>query len=229
MAPAKTKEESLEDQIVRMRNDGSDWATISETTGIGQGKAALIYMQQTVDPSDRITARNDDEMAKKVVKARGDGLSWGLIMARTGLGEARLRSLFEAASGEAALGNRIGKGGRYPGNGNGSAPAASAPAKKAGAKKAAAPAKDAGKKAAAPAAKNALGDMTLAQLKARLDGQTMTVIHSRDGRQEKIAVTSVMRTKEGELTFKDAANGKTRTVLLTEIQSATNKKTAAAA
>lgn len=217
MAPAKTKNETPEETVVRMRNDGSDWASISEAVGMGQGKVALIYLQQTVDPKDRITAKNDEEMAKKITAARNSGLSWGIISARSGLPESRCRALFDPN--DRGRGNRIGKGGRHPGDTNGTSPATTAGAKKAGAKKAAAPAK-AASKSTVTGGSAGLGDMTLAQLKARLDGKTITVEHSRDGRKEKIGVASVSRIKEGELTFKDAT-GKTRSVLLTEIKGAT--------
>lgn len=219
MAKAATAE-TVEEMVIRMRNDGDDWATIAAAAGIGAGKAWLIVEKANTDPKDLIKFKDEDDLAKKVVAARGNGLSWGIISARTDVPESKLRSLFEAAGGGSARGHRIGKGGRYPAESNG---AGTAPATKAAAKKAPATKKTAATKAApaAAGAKVGLGDMTLAQLKQRLDGKTITVDPQNGGKAEKIGVVSVMRIKDGELTFKEVNGGKTRTVLLTQVKGAT--------
>lgn len=214
------------EQIVEMRdNQELSWADISSQLEIGQGKAMLLYMYASVADEDRITAPNEDSLGKKIVKARNDGLSWGQIMARTGLGEGKCRSLFEAASGEESLGNRIGKGGRYPSGV--SAPAKKAPAaKKGAAKKGAAPVKAAAaKKGAAPnvelpSAKTPLADYTLPQLQKRLNGKIITM-NREGGGVERINVKNISRkTNAGEIVLSDK-DGKSRTVLASMIKSAT--------
>lgn len=223
------RQENLElgERIVEMRdNDGQKWGEIAEALDIGQGKAMLLYMYASVPEDERITANNDEQLGKKIVKARNDGLSWGQIMARTGLGEGKCRSLFEAASGETALGNRIGKGGRYP-SGEG------APAKKAGVAKKAAKTAKASKAARTEAAAakadtelppkgTPLADFTLPQLKKRLEGATVTITNSA-GKAERIRVKTAKSVKNGELTLTDDG-GKTRVIALATVKSASQPK-----
>jgi hypothetical protein len=215
-------------QIVDLRdNQELSWADISDQLGIGQGKAMLLHMYASVEPSDRITARNDEELGKKIAKARESGLSWGQIMARTGLGEGKCRSLFEAASGESSMGNRIGKGGRYP---SGDAPVKKATvAKKAAAKKGAAPAKAAAaKKGAAPTtalppANTPLADYTLPQLQRRLNG-TIVTINGEGGSVSRIKVKAVTRkTNDGSIVVQNS-DGKSQTFLAAQVKSATKPK-----
>lgn len=131
------------------------WGEIAEELGYGDGNATGIlqfrYEEELVrlNPRLRITARNDDELASKIQKARdNDLLSWAKIMARTGLGLGRCRTLYEEAGGT-ALGNRIGKGGRFPGGVNPDAkPAPKGRAKAAAAKPATKPAVKAASKPA---------------------------------------------------------------------------------
>lgn len=206
-------------QIKELRDEGKSWAEISEETGIGQGKAMLLHMYASVAPKDRIKGASDEELAEKIVEARNNGLSWGQIMARTGLGEAKCRKLFEEASGETALGNRIGKGGRYP---TGVTPPEK-PAKKA-AKATKASKKSAGKAESngsveMPPAGTPLADFSLAQLKARLTGKVVTV-NRQGGGVERVSVKNVKSVKNGELSLTDK-DGKSRTILLAHVKSAT--------
>jgi len=109
------------------------WGEISERLGYGDGNATgklqLRYFEEEVrqNPRLRITGKNETELGNKIRKARDeDQLSWGKIMARTGLGLSRVRTLYDE-SGGTALGHRIGKGGRHPGS---AAPAAKASTKR---------------------------------------------------------------------------------------------------
>ena len=225
------RQENLEvgEQIVDLRdNQGLGWAEISEQLGIGQGKAMLLHMYASVAEEDRITANNDEQLAKKIAKARESGLSWGQIMARTGLGEGKCRSLFESATGESSLGNRIGKGGRYPSDAERPAPAKKAATAKKGAGKKAAPAKKAaaatkkgaGSKAELPPAGTPLADFTLAQMQARMNGKVMTV-NREGGGVERIQVKNISRkTNAGEIVLTDK-DGKSRTVLAAAVKSVT--------
>lgn len=126
--------------------DGEElsWSDIAAQLGFGDGNATgrlqFLFEEELVrrTPRLRITAKTEEELGTKIRKARdNDQLSWGKIMARTGLGLQRVRNLYEEAGGT-ALGNRIGKGGRHPGTG---APTASAKSKRGKATPAAKPAK----------------------------------------------------------------------------------------
>lgn len=230
MARAKAVvEETVQDKVVRLRGEDKGWAEISEELEIGQGKAAYLFLLATVEPEDVITYKDDNDLAKKTVQARNSGLSWGIISARTDpvVPESRLRKLFEAGGGGDAMGHRIGKGGRHPGNGNGVAPAPIAkrvPGKKA------APAAAA---AAAPSAprgrppKLALGDMSQVQLRERLNGQTLTVDPQDGNKQIFVQVRAVRNSKDGAITFVNEETGKTQTLLLTQIKAASRPKAAA--
>jgi hypothetical protein len=138
---------------LRDKDPAPSWKDISTTLEIGQGKVMLAYLFHTTDPKDRIKGRNEDELAKNVVKARDGGLSWAIISARAGIPESTARGLYEKTTGSSTKGNRIGKGGRYPGDSNGAGPVKKAVAKKAVAKKAAPVKKAVAKKQ--PAAKSA--------------------------------------------------------------------------
>lgn len=118
-----SREERLEarkklgDKIVEMRNEDPPrkWEEIAGELGTSTGRAMLLYMESTVRPKDRIRGANDEELGKKIAAARDeDRLSWGQIMARTGLSETKCRKLYEDATGTSTRGHRIGKGGRYP-------------------------------------------------------------------------------------------------------------------
>ena len=212
----------LAEQIVALRENDNSWATISEELGVGQGKAMLLFMYATTDDSDKIKLTGDAEKdGPKIVKARESGLSWGQIMARTGVGEGKLRAMFEAASGESSLGNRIGKGGRHP---SGSAPA-KAPAKKAAksakaTKQAKAAEADTLAGVELPPAGTPIADFTLPQLKKRMNGKTVTV-NKQGGGVERIKVKTVTKkSKSGEISLVNQDSA-TRTILATAIKAVT--------
>ena len=222
------RQENLEvgEQIVALRDtDGLSWAAISEQLGIGQGKAMLLHMYASVPDEDKITARNEDELGKKIVRARNDGLSWGQIMARTGLGEGKCRSLFEAASGDSALGHRIGKGGRYPTGVEAPAkPAKAAAVKKGAAKKAAGSTKKGGGTVVElPKPGVPLVDYTLPQLQKRLNG-TVVTINADGGGVERVKVKAVTAKKTDGTIVVQNDSGKSQSFLGSLVKSATKPK-----
>lgn len=221
------RQENLEvgQNIVSLRdNDELSWAAISEQLGIGQGKAMLLYMYASVPEEDKITAPNEESLGKKIVKARESGLSWGQIMARTGLGEGKCRSLFEAASGDTALGNRIGKGGRYPTGVEAPAkPAKAAGVKKGAAKKAAGSTKKGAGAVELPDPKMPLADYTLPQLQKRLNGTVVTV-NTEGGGVERIKVKAVTAKKQDGSIVVQNDSGKSQTILSSLVKSATKPK-----
>jgi hypothetical protein len=194
------------------------WSEIAAAQGMSIGKAMMIYMQMTAEKFDQ---SSEAKLKTAVAKARNNGESWGLIIAKSGRTEGWCRRVWEEKTGEQALGHRIGKGGQYPKGAERPDPAEKPAPKKAAAKKA--PAKKAAKKApakkaaASKAAPSKLADMTLEQLQERLDGKTITLV---DG--EKITVDKITNLRDGEIVFKDGEG----TVLgkqLAEIKSASRK------
>lgn len=232
---------TLEDEVVRLRDkENKNWSEIAEELDIGQGKAMFLYMKVNAEP---LTFKDDADLAKKVVALRTgkEPESWGLISARSGVSEGKLKKLFEEASGNPARGQRIGKGGRYPGEANGAAKAtavkktAAKTTKAAGktakvAKTAAKSTKATGKKATGakkgaanpqssavqPGQLTPLSDLTLEELQARLNGKVITVAMEMGG-ERKVAVQRVTGvTRDGELKFSDK-DGKSRVVLISHI------------
>lgn len=205
-------------KVAKMRDEGTSFTDIADELEISSGKAQLLNMYARVDEDDRITG-TETQVAKQVVKQRDAGYSWGALMARTGIGEARLRKMYEEQTGTSTKGNRIGKGGRYPA-GEGPAPAKAVPAKKAA--KTTKKAVKAGKAEGAedqPRSDHPLADMSLVQLKKRLEGRTIKVNRS-NGKVEAIKVRRITKkSKDGELFFSDN-DGKARSILLAHVASA---------
>lgn len=145
-AAVKAANETLGQDIKTMRDDdGKKFSEISEELGIASGKVLFLYACASVKPKDKIKWKTDDELASGIVSARDDdGLSWGLISARAGVPESRVRKVYTDTTGKSTLGMSIGKGGRKPANGKPVArpgkAAASAKAKATAAKPAAKPA-----------------------------------------------------------------------------------------
>lgn len=110
-APAKSDGE----KIVALKEAGKTWGEISESVGLPQGKCMYLYEVETVSPKTRIAAKTEEELKAKIAEGRNEGLSWGVLSARSGKSEGYCKKAYEEITGQEALGNRIGKGGRYPG------------------------------------------------------------------------------------------------------------------
>lgn len=216
---AKSTGDDVGARIAKMRENKTPWATIAEELGIGAGKAQLLYLQHQVAPSDRIEGRNEADLAKRIVSARDNQkLSWGAISARSGLTESRCRRIYEDTTGTPALGNRIGKGGRYASEADRPVKEPKA-AKTPKAAKAAKAESEAPKRVSAEQAKVSIGDMDLKQLKDRLNGKVITV-NNEGGGTRKIAVKAVKSLRDGELRLTDK-DGNATTVLVAHIAKAT--------
>lgn len=185
MADISDKLSDLSKRAVKLRDsDGLPWHEVAGELNVSTGKALLAYEFGKVKPKDRVTWNSDAEGGKKIATMRDkEGLSWGRISARTGQGEQHLRKLYETHTGSSALGNRIGKGGRYPGQGSGKSPRKAGAAKKAPAKKVAAAKKAPAVKATGArkaggvkksAAKKAVGAKKVAKKSASPAGRTTT-------------------------------------------------------
>jgi hypothetical protein len=111
--------------VYDMRESGMTWLEIGEQLGWGDGNATgrmqFLYFQEDVnrDPSLAITGKTRADLAKKIVKARNAGLSWGKIAAYADISEVFAKNLYDEASGDDHRDSSIGKGGRRVGDGGG--------------------------------------------------------------------------------------------------------------
>jgi hypothetical protein len=108
----------------RMIDGEESAATVAKDLGITAGKAAFIAMQLRVENGDvpKIVFKNDEQLISRTVAARDKAdqySSWGWLAARTGVGEATLKSKVENA-GHSVSGTRIASIRKTNGNGNGS-------------------------------------------------------------------------------------------------------------
>lgn len=105
-------DEALRPRVVEMRRQGQKWNAIAAELKVTEGKAQLLLMQASVKPKDRIKGRTDKELAARIVKARDEqALSWGQIVARSGLTQPRARKLYADATGRDHRGKQAKRGG----------------------------------------------------------------------------------------------------------------------
>lgn len=95
------KDEALTKKVLALRAKDKKWSDIADQLGITPGKAQFLVMVSEVRPKDRIKFSDDEELADAVVTARDDDLlSWGLIAARSGVSEGKIKRLYEEAGGK---------------------------------------------------------------------------------------------------------------------------------
>ena len=202
-------DQELMDQIKSLREDGQKWDEISNTVGMPAGKCMLIHSFATVAKKDRIK----DATGEQIAKLRDeDALSWADISARTGYPHTACRTLYEEHTGSSTLGNRVGRGGRHPGDGGGGG--GKRPAKKAAAKTGAA------KKAAAKP-KAVLDGMGVEDIKEALTGYAIKVMT--DDGEEVIKVKAVKRVNKATIAISDE-EGKGRNVKRASVTSISKNK-----
>ena len=208
-AEREERDEKLTTIVVSAREDEVSWAEIATDNDITAGKAMFLHMRATIARKDKVNPDKMDEDALQewVVVNREDEdapRSWGWLSAASGLGEQKLRTLYSEGSGKEWLGQRIGKGGRYPGD---STPEGTKSTKAT---------KSKGKADDLNPSKTHIADMNLKELKARGNGKTFTV--EIGGKRRKIQVKAVnKRTKSGDVEITDT-KGATRTFEVTKIK-----------
>lgn len=206
-----TLDQELAEQVVKLRDDeGLKWNEVHERLGVATGKLMLHYSWAKLTPKERVKNATSED----IVRLRADGLSWGDISIRTGINENACRNMFEEASGSSARGNRIGKGGRHPGE----ASAAEKP------KKGPVAAKKAPAKKAAPAKASLFEDMTPDEVIDRITGYAIKV--NIDGAETPIKVKSVKKVASGKALIVDAETGASRTIKLDAVSVISKKKVA---
>lgn len=97
-------------RILALRTEGKNYTQIAKELGTTSGRVKFIEMCATVTDAERITFESDQDLGAKIVQARDTGhLSWGVIAARTGVPEGRVKRLYETTSGTPTLGLRLPK------------------------------------------------------------------------------------------------------------------------
>jgi len=219
-ADSSEDDEELAAQVVEMKDEqGLKWAEIAEQLEIGQGKATVLYFKATLDPKDKVSWKNEEDLAEKIVALRDeDSISWGIIAIRVGVPETKVRKMYTDTTGVDNKGLRIGKGGRHPKgeeNGNGSTATTPRSAKQ---KASDGEASGAAETVALPNPRETpYSDWTLAQLKTRFNGKKVTYQNSA-GKIERCQVKTVRKIVDGEMTFADI-DDKARTIVTTSIKS----------
>lgn len=104
-------------KVVKTLSNSETKAEAGEKLGISAG---LVNAIAEVEEQGLIPFRNQNELQKKIVKARDkDGNGWGLIGARAGgLPERRVQRLYEEETGVSYTESVIGRGGRPKGTGS---------------------------------------------------------------------------------------------------------------
>jgi hypothetical protein len=201
-----TFDEKTSDEIVRLRdNEGYKWNKISDAVDTPIGKCMLIYNFAKVPKKDRIKNATGEDIAKLRDDSR---LSWGVISARTGYPEGSCKSMYAAHTGRSALGNRIGKGGRHPGDGSGEPKTPKSKATK-----------------EAPATGGKLEGLTAEEVKEAIEGYAIKV-NVAGGEPEMIKVKAVKSVKKGTIVLTDD-KGAGRTIKQAAVAAVSKKKIAA--
>lgn len=88
-------------KVVALYEELGDFGKVGEKLGMSARKCRRLYALTTLKPGDRIVG-SDAEVGKAIARLRdGEGLPWAPdLWARTGLGIAKMRKLYEEASGK---------------------------------------------------------------------------------------------------------------------------------
>jgi hypothetical protein len=106
------------DRGLIMALEGKSQKEILEATGLNYSQLVFhgLALRLYVDPKTfggPITGDSDTVLGAQIVRARADGQSWGIIAARAGMPEGRVRRIFKDVSAIDSRGLRVGQGGRY--------------------------------------------------------------------------------------------------------------------
>lgn len=94
-------DEALTKKVIALRDKDKKWSEIGEQLGITPGKAQFLVMVSEVKPKDRIKFADDEELGEKIVEQRDEHLvSWGLIAARSGVSEGKIKRLYDECGGK---------------------------------------------------------------------------------------------------------------------------------
>lgn len=115
---------SLLDQAAIMRAEGAKWAPVKELfakKGVKFNHVATelhvlkfqVFCGQFGGAFPAGVKADEGKLGKAIVAARAEGQSWGVLAARAGVPESRVRKLFELNADHVSQGVRIGRGGRF--------------------------------------------------------------------------------------------------------------------
>ena len=114
---SQAQDKTFQAAVVKAKKDNPEatWKEIAaKLKESDSNKVWFTYLCATVKPADRIKTDDEQALAKAIVKARNvDQQSWPQIMARSGLTQGKVRSIYTEATGVDTKGlANIGKGGR---------------------------------------------------------------------------------------------------------------------
>lgn len=96
--------------VLAMRESGMKWVAVASATKLSVREAVLLGWRLEIvkDPSLKF-----NPTAKNVVEARKQGVRWGRIALRAGIGESAARKLFETETGISSDSNYSGLGRKF--------------------------------------------------------------------------------------------------------------------
>lgn len=104
----------IEVRAVELRSQGMSQRDVMAELGLNHSQVENAVMKATLGEADvaRFEALGAD-LPSRVLAAREQKLSWGIIMILAGETEGKVRKAYEAATELKSKGGRIGKGGRF--------------------------------------------------------------------------------------------------------------------
>lgn len=114
----KPDEVKLLVKAVQMKDAGKGWKEIKAQIGIQHSKLDRAWylnglLNDGLVEREAFAKLSEDKQTERVRALRAEGLSWGQISLRIGVTEGRTQTLFERATGIAAQGTRVKRGGRF--------------------------------------------------------------------------------------------------------------------
>lgn len=213
MAKVLEFDQDLVKQLIKLRDDEEKkWGEISEIVGVPVGKCMLVYSSGKVKKADRIKDATPADIKRLRDK---DRISWNDISVRCGIPESACRRMYREVGGQ-DRGDRIGKGGRYPGEQKPPTPKGEKSAAGSKSKTKATPAVDLFK------------DLDADAITKKLTGYAIKV-NVGNGAQDLIKVKSVKKVnlEKGSVLLVDADSGAGRTLKLAAIAQVSGKKVVA--
>jgi hypothetical protein len=96
----KAEDLKLTEKLKSYQDKGLSLKDASEKLGIRPAKARRLLQTSSVRPKDKIVG-TDKDVASKIKKARDDeGVSWGVLRARTGLTTRKIKAMYASAGGK---------------------------------------------------------------------------------------------------------------------------------
>lgn len=198
-------QDELIENIISARKDDIPWSEIKELSGdMSLGKLMHLHEIGITDPADVISFKSDADLADKLDAGRKSNLSWGVLSARTGLPEGKIRRIYEEVFGKGS--SKLKEGQTRVKGRRGVVAAPKAPSTK--------PKKSAETKK--KKSDDGVDGETVESLNDMYAGNEI-IFNTKSGRKAKIKVEEVVGLDGDNLTLIDAKSGGNRTITLSSI------------